>query len=527
MLFLMVMLAANDLTQSKTYWEAGDNKKAEELLKKGEDSAKENWEKQYYLYDRSLTDFSATQESFPLTFPPVQAKADYRKVYALFLKMRDAYLIQENSLKNLEALRSAVRQGALLKKSAKDTEKSFCRLDKIKGAKVCAPIPFLPKILTLADQFRAEIAHNFTLMRTQFFSPMELLLQFLIGQERIELVLQDLQGLESGDYLKHLSKEMETYLPLLKNNDELLEKYQDVISKLSRGDLQGGEALLKDIIQSVKSQLNTFFEAQEITEALYGLFEGYQEAQLEENVSAWKILLLKQEEIFKLKGAVELLPKELIEFANKHLEKAVRTGDVSEFLFADFAIKSSLFYTIDMEKVPPRILLRLYISLMDTVVELGPQVTDKEAFLSILQMLISKLPLFDDAALREEVREFQAKTKRHSDGASCVASPWEAVYPFFDEGRDLLLRSKELNQEQMTKVLENWLSALEALDNPKPPTTCPGGGGGGSTEEGESKPSLGGEGIEQVLQNIVQMGENDKEFEPTKEEQKKEVLKPW
>jgi hypothetical protein len=210
----------------------------------------------------------------------------------------------------------------------------------------------------------------------------------------------------------------------------------------------------------------------------------------------------------------------------------VKTGEFSEFLFADFAIKSSLFYTIDMEKVPPRILLRLYISLMDTILELDSQSSDKEAFNSILEMLSSKLTLFDEAAFRAEVQEFQAGTKRNERGASCVASPWEAVYPFFDEGRDLFLRSKPIiGQERIipihTKILENWIAALEAIDNPKPPTTCGGGGGGGSTDTGESKPSLGGEGIEQVLQNIVQMGENDKEFEPTKEEQKKEVLKPW
>ena len=76
-------------------------------------------------------------------------------------------------------------------------------------------------------------------------------------------------------------------------------------------------------------------------------------------------------------------------------------------------------------------------------------------------------------------------------------------------------------------ALENWLSALNAMDNPKPPETCPAGGGGGQGEEGESKTSLGSEGISEVLRNIIQMGEDEKEFEPAKKGSEKETLKPW
>lgn len=64
---------ANDLLiKARIYWEAGDFARAGALLQKGEEAAKTDWEKQYFLYNRTLSDLSLTLQISPIkfSFPP-------------------------------------------------------------------------------------------------------------------------------------------------------------------------------------------------------------------------------------------------------------------------------------------------------------------------------------------------------------------------------------------------------------------------------------------------------------------------
>lgn len=565
----------NDLLiKARTLIEAGDFLRADELLKSGEESAQTNWQKQYFFYDRALGTIlkdiqkiqaMPMQEVSPLrySFPPVGPKADYTHAYALFLMMKNAFLIKEKNPRNVEILRMGVRLGVQINKSIKQFIIDDCRLNKIKGAKNCQTPRYVLNMLKLSEIFKLEILRKYYAMRGQFFTPIEALLQFLIGHEMFIKTLKALKNLEPSDsldaYLLKLSKEAETFHPIVerfKNGEEgdlIAKQYAAFIEFLKQADVIKAEELAQKILINIRALMETLFSKQEAIEALYELFEAYQEAYLEENLSlnTLKLLSLKQEETFKLPGVQESVPKELLDYAQMHLKKAtliVQSGNQdlaeSEFLFADFAIKSSIFYTIDLNKVSSRILLRLYISLMNTLASQDSLAdviaSEKEwdnSLLFNLETILNKTVLFDKVSLREEIAAFEAQSAHHPDGSSCVASPWEVVLPYFDEGRKLLERSKNIVQFKgfesnwiiplHSETIENWLLALNALDNPQSPTSCPGGGGGRS-EEGKDKTSTGGEGIDQVLQNIVRMGEDDKEFEAVKVVKKeKETTKPW
>lgn len=564
-----------ELLDVKTLFEASDFERGEARIKKEEAMVKEEWKRSYLIYDRAFGAVlkASYSEAVPLlddaarhgkAFPPLSSKSSYAKVYALYNKLKSASENGEGSKSSFRELRESLRLSSRVKEAFADLLNDECRLDKVKGAKECKNPPYFNVMLGMALNFKSKINDKYYASRAKQFTPVEALLQLYIGMEKTLIFLTSMTEAQSKDvlvqHLKVLSAEMESFQIVIDQislpaTEEIRDAWTLSIVEMRQGELEKSRMAVDRLQKKVKALLSSLFKEEEATKALYRLSEAFQEAFLEQELipNSLRSLAFLLEETLKIKNVQELVPKELIEFLKSHIASAIAfkeagkgTESESEFLFADFGVKSALLFVLEKEKAPVRGILKLLISLADNLVqqdalypETDPQKMEKwrEGVLFAISTLLDKTELFNKASFKEQQDQFSGQSKEHPGGPSCVASPWGRVIPPFDEGVELIGKSyrlMELTKPNVFSVslmhsqaLENWVLALQEMDNLSPYPGCGGAGGGGKEEGEDEAEATGGEGIEETLRNIVQMGEDDKEFEEKKELPKKESGKPW
>ncbi|CRX38924.1 hypothetical protein [Estrella lausannensis] len=564
-----------ELKQAEVLFEASDFDRGQSLLSKEEPLTKEEWRRLFINYDLAFGRIRQGNRIEALSllddllrqggnFPPLAARVSYARAYILFLSLKNAALAKEGDPASFKMSRESLRFSSRVKDAYLNLIKDQCLLDKAKGGAECTPAEFFKEMRNQALNFRSEIAGKYYRMRTQVFTPIEALLQLLIGTEKIERHLKTILDSVSQHllslHLNYLAEEMQNFDAVfqkieLAGIEEIREQWSDFVNAMLQGDIKTSLERVSSVLQGIRELLRSQFNEEEAAGALYRLSESFQEVFLEEELipNSLRSLAFLQEETFKIKKVQEVLPWKLRQFVSIHIQEAIslkesgnEEGSESEFLFADFMVKASLLFVLQNEKAPARAVLKLLISLVDNMVQqdtLYQYLKDdalkkwKEAVLLTIKTAMEKTELFDKAALREQKELFSQRENEDGSRGACVASPWERVIPPFDEGLEALDKSLRLTSREDRSfnqvgvlhayVLEKWVEALEQMDDLSPAKGCGGAQGGGQEKGEDEAQSTGAEGIEETLRNIVQMGEDDKEFDEKKEFPKKESGKPW
>lgn len=564
-----------ELKQAEVLFEASEFDRGQALLTKEEPLVKEEWMTLFIGYDRAFGEIVQGKyvEAFSLldellrrggSFPPLAARASYAKAFVLYHSLKNAAQAKEENPASFKMLRESLRFSSKVKEAYLKLAKDQCLLDKAKGGGECHAASYSREMQNQALNFRSEITGKYYRMRAQVFTPVEALLQLLIGLEKIERHLNTLVDSAGQEllplHLKYLGEEVQGFNAVfqkinLNNIQDIKVQWSKSVEAMLHGDIKTSLKTISLVLKGIQELLRSQFNEEEAAGALYRLSESFQEVFLEEELipNTLRSLAFLQEETFKIKKVQEILPWKLRQFASSHIQEAISLKESSkeheaesEFLFADFMVKASLLFVLQKEKAPARAVLKLLISLADNMVQQdalyqslnsGDLKEWKEAVLVSIKVAKDKTELFNKVVFREQLEQFKGRKNEHESVGSCVASPWERVIPPFDEGVEALDKSFRLIEKEErdfgpaavlhAHVLEKWVKALEEMDDLSPAKGCGGAQGGGQEKGEDEAQSTGAEGIEETLRNIVQMGEDDKEFDQKKEFPKKESGKPW